>query len=609
MFKTVKELYSLLTPKQRRKLLRLQILVILMSFAEIAGVLSIGPFMAVVADMSVLDGDGFWGDIYTATGFQSHENFLFWMGVLVLSILLVGNAFSIFTMWNLFIYAQQVGAQIGERLFQHYLFQPWLFHSSGSSATLTKQISQETSRVTDRIIQPLLQMSAKSILTGLMMTAIFIYNPKVALAGASIFAVAYFLLYRFVRIPLMRNGKTISEMQTKRFKLMGEGFGGIKDILLLGRQNIFSDRFSDASRKFARSQGVNQALSQAPRYAMELVAFGSVMLLILYLLKVYEGDLGDILPVLAVYALAGFKMLPSFQQIYSSFSYVKGNMAAFEAIRSDLKESYKRTVEIENRKVQLEEETKKLSVKEKIQIKNVSFTYPGKVDPALNEVNMSIPAKKTIGIVGSSGSGKSTVIDILLGLITPSKGELLIDDEPLISNDDSNKKVREWQNSLGFVPQAIFLSDNSIKENIAFGMEEENIDAENLSRAVKLAHLDDLINQLPEGLNTRVGERGVQLSGGQKQRIGIARALYHDADVLVFDEATSALDNISEKMIMDAIYEFVGKKTVIIIAHRLSTVKQCDLIFLMENGKVVDSGTYEELATNNKIFKKMASRA
>nr|WP_298374335.1 ABC transporter ATP-binding protein [uncultured Halomonas sp.] len=608
MFKTVKELYNLLTPKQRSKLLRLQILVILMSFAEIAGVLSIGPFMAVVADMSVLNGDGFWGNIYTATGFQSHENFLFWMGVLVLLVLMIGNIFSIFTMWNLFIYAQQVGAQIGERLFQHYLFQPWLFHSSGSSATLTKQIAQETSRVTDRIIQPLLQMSAKSVLTGLMMTAIFIYNPKVALAGAFIFAVAYFLLYRFVRIPLMRNGKTISEMQTKRFKLMGEGFGGIKDILLLGRQNIFSERFSDASKRFARSQGVNQALSQAPRYAMELVAFGSVMLLILYLLKVYEGDLGDILPVLAVYALAGFKMLPSFQQIYSSFSYVKGNMAAFEAIRSDLKESYKRTVEIENQKFQLGKETRKLSVKENILIKNVSFTYPGKVDPALNEVSMLIPAKKTIGIVGSSGSGKSTIIDILLGLIAPSKGELLIDNISLTLSDDVHKKVREWQNSLGFVPQSIFLSDNSIKENIAFGIEEQDINEEDLNRAVKLAHLDELVSQLPQGLDTKVGERGVQLSGGQRQRIGIARALYHDAEVLVFDEATSALDNISEKMIMDAIYEFVGKKTVIIIAHRLSTVKQCDLIFLMEAGKVIDSGTYDELAENNKIFKKMANR-
>ncbi|WP_048306034.1 ABC transporter ATP-binding protein [Halomonas sp. PR-M31] len=608
MFKTVKELYNLLTPKQRSKLLRLQILVILMSFAEIAGVLSIGPFMAVVADMSVLNGDGFWGNIYTATGFQSHENFLFWMGVLVLLVLMIGNIFSIFTMWNLFIYAQQVGAQIGERLFQHYLFQPWLFHSSGSSATLTKQIAQETSRVTDRIIQPLLQMSAKSVLTGLMMTAIFIYNPKVALAGAFIFAVAYFLLYRFVRIPLMRNGKTISEMQTKRFKLMGEGFGGIKDILLLGRQNIFSERFSDASKRFARSQGVNQALSQAPRYAMELVAFGSVMLLILYLLKVYGGDLGDILPVLAVYALAGFKMLPSFQQIYSSFSYVKGNMAAFEAIRSDLKESYKRTVEIENQKFQLGKETRKLSVKENILIKNVSFTYPGKVDPALNEVSMLIPAKKTIGIVGSSGSGKSTIIDILLGLIAPSKGELLIDNISLTLSDDVHKKVREWQNSLGFVPQSIFLSDNSIKENIAFGIEEQDINEKDLNRAVKLAHLDELVSQLPQGLDTKVGERGVQLSGGQRQRIGIARALYHDAEVLVFDEATSALDNISEKMIMDAIYEFVGKKTVIIIAHRLSTVKQCDLIFLMEAGKVIDSGTYDELAENNKIFKKMANR-
>ncbi|SHF47974.1 HlyD family secretion protein [Modicisalibacter ilicicola DSM 19980] len=608
MLKTVKELYDLLTPSQRKRLLRLQILVIIMSFAEIAGVISIGPFMAVVGDMSLLEGDGIWGSLYDASGFESHENFLFWMGIFVLAVLFVASLFSIFTMWHLFIYAQQVGAQLSERLFQHYLFQPWLFHSTGSSANLTKQIAQEASRVTDKIIQPLLQMSAKAILSGLMMLAIFIYNPMVALAGAAIFSVAYFLLYRIVRRRLEKNGKTISEMQTKRFKLMGEGFGGIKDILLLGRQNIFSERFSIASRKFARSQGVNQAMSQVPRYAMELVAFGSVMLLVLYLLKAYEGDISEILPVLAVYAFAGFKILPSLQQIYRSFSLIKGNIAAFESIHQDLRESYARSVDIENKKQQLEE-TSHLHVKENIYIKDVSFFYPDKKEPALNSLNMLIPARKTIGIVGASGSGKSTTIDILLGLITPSSGEILVDDLPLSKGPQSDKRMRAWQNSLGFVPQTIFLSDSSIRENIAFGIPDEKIDQKKLEKAVELSHLEELLRQLPDGLETRVGERGVQLSGGQRQRIGIARALYHEADVLILDEATSALDNISEKLIMDAIHDFAGSKTIIMIAHRLSTVKQCDMIFLMEGGKVVDQGSYEELVAGNNLFKKMAQRA
>jgi len=564
--------------------------------------------MAVVGNMSLLEGEGFWGRIYDFTEFNSPENFLFWMGIAVLFVLVIGSALSIFTMWNLFIYAQQVGAQIGNRLFQHYLFQPWLFHSSGSSAQLTNQIAQETSRVTDKIIQPLLQMGAKAVLSGLMLLAIFLYNPMVALVAALIFSGAYFFLYRLVRLRLIRHGRVISEMQTRRFKLMGEGFGGIKDILLLGRQNVFSERFDEASRKFARSKGVNQAISQVPRYAMELVAFGSIMLLILYLLKLYDGDLGEILPVLAVYALAGFKVLPSLQQIYSCFSFIKGNIAAFEAIHDDLKESYTRSVEIENEKQRLEENTENLPVKRSISLKNVTFSYPGKSEPALNELNIVIPARKTIGIVGASGSGKSTTIDILLGLITPSKGELLVDGCPLTSDKNNDDKIRAWQNSIGFVPQGIFISDNSIRENIAFGIPAAKIDEDKLEKTIRLAHLEELLNQLPEGLDTRVGERGVQLSGGQCQRIGIARALYHDAEVLILDEATSALDNISETLIMDAIHDFSGSKTIIMIAHRLSTVKQCDMIFLMEGGKVVDQGNYNELVDRNNLFKKMAQK-
>lgn len=608
MFRTVMDLYRLLTPNQRRKLLRLQVLVILMSLAEIAGVVSIGPFMAVVGDMTLLDGEGVLGRVYDASNFSSHEDFLFWMGVSVLAILLIGSIFSIFTMWHLFLYAQQIGAQIGNRLFQHYLFQPWIFHSSGSSADLINQISLETSRVTDKIIQPLLQMSAKIILSGLMMLAMFIYNPIVALVAALVFTGAYFLLYRLVRIRLARHGKMISEMQSRRFKLMSEGFGGIKDILLLGRQNVFSRRFDEASRKFARSKGVNQAMAQVPRYAMELVAFGSIMLLVLYLLKLYHGDLGEILPVLAVYALAGFKILPSLQQIYSSFSFIKGNVSAFDTIHKDLQESYTRTVDIENKKKQLEEVYEEISINECISLNGVTFTYPGKSAPALNELNIVIPVRKTVGLVGASGSGKSTAIDILLGLITPSKGELLIDGYPLISEKETGDKIRAWQNCLGFVPQRIFITDSSIRENIAFGIPAEKIDDIKLRKAVHLAHLEELLKQLPEGIDTRVGERGVQLSGGQCQRIGIARALYHDADILILDEATSALDNISETLIMDAIHDFMGTKTIIMIAHRLSTVKQCDIIFLMEGGRVIDQGSYDELVASSQLFKKMVQK-
>ena len=599
MLKQLKELYILLTKEQRKKLLRLQLLVLLMSFGEIAGVISIGPFMALVGDMGRLQGDGLIANVYRLSGIGEPRAFLFLIGVGVLTILTVAALISMFTVWRLSMYGARVGAELSSRLFNHYMHQPWLFHASGSSSQLTNQIAQECQRVTNAIINPLMQMNAKITMAFLMAMAIFIYNPLVALVGLAVFAFVYFLLYRTVRRRLVRNGKLITQAQRDRFKLMGEGFGGIKDALLLGRQEIFTRRFASASADFAHAQGMNMAMSQVPRYAMELVAFGSVIFLILYLLTAHEGDLGTILPLLSVYALAGFKMLPAFQQVYSSVSQIRGNLAAFEALRDDLRASA-----IKSKAVLIKENDERWVPKKSIRIENVRFKYPGKQEPALKDLSMEIPVNKVIGLVGASGSGKSTTIDLLLGLIEPQQGQLMVDGLPV-----SAERRRAWQNCLGFVPQHIFLADSSIYENIGFGLPLNAIDDSRVRKAANLAHLDSLIAELPEGLHTRVGERGVQLSGGQRQRIGIARALYHDADVLVLDEATSALDGITEKLIMDAIHDFSGKKTIIMIAHRLATVRQCDSIFLLSGGEVVDQGRYDELSERNSIFRRMAEHA
>jgi len=595
MFSQLKELYSLLTSDQRKKLLRLQILVLLMAFAEIAGVVSIGPFMALVGDISQLQGEGRLADLYRATGLEDPRDFLFWVGIGVLVVLAVAACISTFTVWRLSIYGAQVGAELGNRLFRHYMHQPWLFHASGSSSQLTNRIAQEAGRITGQIINPLMQMNAKLVMALFMTIAIFLYNPLVAISGFLIFSGTYILLYKTVRRRLVRNGRHISEAQQMRFKLMGEGFGGIKDALLLGRQKVFTDRFQAECEKFAAAQGTTQALGQVPRYAMEFIAFGSVIFLVLYLLSAHEGDLGEILPVLSVYALAGFKLLPAFQQAYTGLSQIRGNLAAFDAVRDDLRAS---SLTVAKSSVPTGE---RLAPRSEIRFDDVVFSYPGTEEPALKNLNIAIPANKVTGLVGASGSGKSTAIDLLLGLIEPQQGKVLVDGQPVTKDN-----CRQWQNSLGFVPQSIFLSDSSITENIAFGLPPENVDEDKVKRAATMAHLDELLEQLPDGLATRVGERGVQLSGGQKQRIGIARALYHDADVLVLDEATSALDGITEKLIMDAIHDFAGKKTIIMIAHRLATVRQCDSLYLLEQGRVTGHGTYDELASENTTFQRMA---
>lgn len=476
--------------------------------------------------------------------------------------------------------------------------QPWLFHASGSSSQLTSRIAQEAGRVTNAVIQPLMLMNAKGTLALVMATAIFIFNPLVALIGFVIFGFAYIILYKTVRKRLGKNGHDISMANQKRFKLMNEGFGGIKDTLLLGRQAEFNQRFEKSSHKLGRAQGVTRGLSQVPRYAMELIAFGAVIFLVLYLLSAYDGNLGNILPVLSVYALAGFKLLPAFQQMYTSLAQVKGNIASFDSVEGDLAASQN----IEDIKPAIK--AGKLSPKKLIKLDNIGFRYPGKEEQALSEVTLEIPVNQVIGLVGASGSGKSTAIDVLLGLIEPQSGSLVVDGEEV-----RGQKKRAWQNNVGFVPQAIFLADSSIRENIAFGIPPEEIDEARVMRAAEMAHLDELLERLPEGLNTRVGERGIQLSGGQRQRIGIARALYDDAEVLVLDEATSALDGITEKLVMDAIHDFSGKKTIIMIAHRLATVKKCDCIYLLDSGKVIDKGVYSDLVARNEVFQKMAKHA
>lgn len=603
MLANLRELYGLLSADQRKRFLRLQVLVVLMSFAEVAGVLSIGPFMALVADMEQLQRSGTLTQVYQFSGASSPEIFLVWMGLAVLLALTMAAMISMLTIWRLSMFGSRLGEEIASRLYHYYMHRPWLFHAGTNSSKLTKQISTETRRITSSVIKPLMQMNAKLVMSAFMATALFIYNPLVALIGISLFVVAYLILFRVVRQRLIINGRRISEQQSIRFKLMAEGFGGIKDALLLGRQGSFTNSFRKNSFRLARAEGINQALSQVPRYAMELVAYGAVIVLVLYLLALYEGDTASILSVLAVYSLAGFKLLPAFQQIYTSVAQMRGNLAAFEVMQDDLRDSAER--EQVNACYKASESTSTVWAPQRdIAFRGVHFGYPGKPEAALRGLNLTIPVNSVVGLVGPSGSGKSTTVDLLLGLLAPDRGEVLIDGQPLKAENR-----RAWQNCLGFVPQHIFLADSSVRSNIAFGLPEAQVDDERIRRAASMAHLDELLVELPKGLDTHIGERGVQLSGGQRQRIGIARALYYDANVLVLDEATSALDGITERVIMDAIHDFSGKKTIIMIAHRIQTVKQCDAIHLMDKGVVSDSGTYQELFQRNAMFERMATHA
>ncbi|WP_201577009.1 ABC transporter ATP-binding protein [Psychrobacter okhotskensis] len=596
MLKVIKQLFGLLTDKQLKQFYVLQVLVIIMAFTELLGIASIAPFMALVGDISILETNNAFAQLYQMSGIDNPMDFLFYAGMVVLVMLTFSTVVSMFTIWKLSIFGARIGTEIADRLYSYYMQQSWQFHASGSSAQLTKQLSTEAARISNGIVQPLLQMNAKLVLALFISISIVIYDPLIAILGLFIFSLAYFLLYRLVRKKLVSNGQKLSEIWTERFRLMNEGFGGIKDVLLLNRSHDFIALFHESGKVSSRAQGTNVAISQVPRYFIELIAFGAMISLVLVLIKVHSGNLGEVLPVLAVYALAAFKLLPALQQIYSSISVIKGNIAAFEAVKNDLQNSFE-----QQKTISKAPKSTAMTLNNNIELNDIEFSYPNKDRAAVDSVSMSIPVNSVIGLVGSSGSGKSTLIDLLLGLLTPQQGSLYVDDIRITAD---NK--RAWQDLLGFVPQSIFLSEGTVAENIAFGIPVKDISITQVNKALTLANLTELVEQLPDGINTKVGERGVQLSGGQRQRIGIARALYHEAEVLVFDEATSALDGITEKIVMDAIHEFSGKKTIIMIAHRLKTVEKCDLIYFMEHGKIIDHGTYQDLIVRNLKFKDMA---
>lgn len=598
MIKTLKQLFNLLTKSQRKRFYILQFLVVIMSFSEIVSVASIIPFMTLVGDIKQLQQDTIIAQFYQYSGITSEIQFVFLLGVGVLIMLCISALISIYTTWKLSMFAVKAGAEIADRLYVHYLKQSWLFHASLSSPHLTKKIAIEAQRVTDGILMPLMNMNSRIALGIFMSLSIFIYDPKVAIVGLSIFGIAYFFLIKVVRVRLQRNGKAISKMNEYRFRLMNEGFGGIKDLLLLGRDKNFIKNFNETGNTLAYSSGNNSALATLPRYFMELIAFGTMISLTLYLIVNHQGNLGIVLPIISVYALAGFKILPAFQQIYASLAAINANIAAFDSIKHDLTNS------METKPAELNREKNFLMVKQEICLQNITFTYPKKEKPALKEISITIPVNKIVGIVGPSGSGKSTLIDVLLGLIEAQQGCLKIDN--IIVND---KNRRSWQNTIGFVAQDIFLTEGTIAQNVAFGVQQDLIDLEQVNKVLKLANLTQLLSTLKDGVHTKVGERGIQLSGGQRQRIGIARALYNEAGVLVFDEATSSLDGITEKIIMDSIHNLGKHKTIVIVAHRLKTVKKCDLIYFMNKERVIDQGTYKELIRKNKHFREMTLHA
>lgn len=565
---------------------------------EVAGVASIMPFLDIVSNPDRIHENTYLAWAYDALGFTSDRRFLLSVGFGVLGLLVFNNGFAAFALWVRQRFIARLRFGMAKRLLATYLSKPYAFFLGHNSAALNKNILSEADEAVG-VLGALLDLVARGMVTVAVLGLLFAVDWKLASLVVVGLSVAYGIVWAFVRHRLSVIGRERFEANQARYQITGEAFGGIKAVKLMGREGYYEDAFTGPAWKFERHRVSSQIIAQMPKYALEAVAFGGILLIVLYYLALGR-NMQAILPIVGLYAFAGYRMMPALQAMFQGVSNLRFRLPALEAIYEDLMQKKGRRNEAKP-----PADPVPLTVREAFALRDVTFTYPGADAPALRDVSLRVPVGHSVGLVGATGSGKTTTVDVILGLLRPQQGALTVDGRSV-----TDAMLPAWQAQLGYVPQSIYLADDTIRRNIAFGLSDETIDEAVVRRAATIANIADFIEQdLPEGYDTTVGERGVRLSGGQRQRIGIARALYHDPDVLIFDEATSDLDNATERAIVEAIDRVSSDKTIVQIAHRLTTVEGCDTIYVLDQGRVVAEGTYAELIHTSATFREMAQEA
>jgi ABC-type multidrug transport system fused ATPase/permease subunit len=588
------KIFQILTRRERWQALGIFVLIILMAILEMAGVASIMPFVAVVADPELVEKNLYLSTLYNYFGFSTIQDFLFVLGIAVFVFLLVSIAFKALTTWALLRFTHMREYSLGMRLVSGYLRQPYEWFLGRHSADLGKAVLSEVQEVVNGALIPMMQMLAQGAVVLALLLLLIVADPVLALGIGGVLGLGYGALYALLRRRIMRMGIEREVANNDRFKTLTEAFGGVKEVKVGGLEDILIRRYNGPAKRVARSITAAQLAKQMPRFVLEALAFGGMMLVVLYLMRTH-GRLDQAMPIIALYALGSYKLLPALQQVYVHLSTLRFAQPALEKLHVDL-------ISMSSPEMPPLLATEAMMVTREIRLKAVSYRYPGNERLALDGLDLIIPAHTTVGLVGPTGSGKTTTVDILLGLLAPVAGTLEVDGNPV---QESN--CPHWQQVLGYVPQQIFLIDDSITANIAFGVAPEAVDHAAVEHAARVANLHDfIIHELPAGYATQVGERGVRLSGGQRQRIGIARALYHGPRVLVLDEATSALDNLTEQAVMEAVHSLGHEITIIMIAHRLSTVRECDCIYVLDRGQVSAQGTYDELLASSDHFRRLA---
>ena len=587
---TFKKLLFLLTARERKHAGLLLLMIIIMALIDMIGVASILPFMAVITNPILIETNyilNFMFQSLSIFGVKTNQQFIFILGLLMFTFLVISLGFKALTTYAQVRFVQMCQFSLSKRMLEEYLHQPYNWFLELNSSELSKNILSESGQVVANGLGPCLEIISKGIVSIALIVLLILIDPKLALIVGLVLSLIYGLIFNFIQNYLNLIGKNNLKNNRLRFKLIGEAFTAIKEVKVRGLEKIYIKLFSKFAQTFHRNYASSQLLSQLPRFILEVIAFGGILIIILYLIS-KNGNLQSAIPIISLYVLAGYRLLPALSQIYGSSTQLAFTLPLIDKLYDDRKNLKPNIVN---------HEEGMLSFNKIITLKDVHYNYPNSSRIALKNINLSISTKSTVGFVGETGSGKTTIIDIILGLLQPQKGRLTVDGK-IITEQNS----RSWQRSIGYVPQHIYLTDDTIAANIAFGVNVKDIDQDAVEKASKIANLHNfVVDELSEKYQTMTGERGIKLSGGQRQRIGIARALYYKPKVLIFDESTSALDNKTEKVVMESVYNLNKEITIIIISHRLTTIKNCDNIFRLNKGELVDQGTYEELFSENEI--------
>lgn len=570
MLDIIYRLWKTLTQLEKRKFVIVLVLTILMAFLETLGVISIMPFLAVLSSPNVIQNDQKFHYFYVLLNATSYTNFIIKLGLVSMVLIVLSAIFKVIHSYGTSRFVSLQRHYLSTRLLSIYLKQDYEFFIQKNSSELTKNILSQIDQLIDNIIQPIMIIISYGLVIFAMIMLIFMHNPYMAITAFTLFLMVYVLIYLGVRKFLGRIGQEFHYANSERYKACNEVLGGIKDVKINHADQGYLKHFQEQSRIFARHLAANQTVGNVPLLLVEAMGYCAIIGLAIGLV-LNNQNISTILPSLGLFGFAAYRMLPAAQNIYRAISSMRFSLDSANKILDDL---YLPT------QLDQKQNYSKLSFKDRIELRNVNYAYPS--DPnknILENFSLVISCKSSIGIIGKSGSGKSTLMDILLGLLEPQQGELLVDGIVINKNN-----VHSWQNLVGYIPQFIYLADDTVAQNIAFGVPKDNIDMNAVIKAAKAAQIHEfIVNNLKDGYDTFVGERGVMLSGGQRQRIGIARALYRDPQVLFMDEATSALDTETEQAVNEAIQGLSGAKTMVIIAHRQTSIKCCNFILDISN--------------------------